>query len=80
MRRVAFQNDHTRIIHLRGSMIPRAATDRHRIGRTFGPIICGGTRRAGRGHRVPSGLVPDGVCRIVSVPARCALCGRSIFC
>ena len=27
MRRVAFQNDHTRIIHLRGSMIPRAATD-----------------------------------------------------
>ena len=73
MRRVAFQNDHTRIIHLRGSMIPRAATDRHRIGRTFGPIICGGTRRAGRtAYRPVSYLTAYAVSSPSPRAARCA--------
>ena len=52
MRRVAFQNDHTRIIHLRGSMIPRAATD------ATGSVALSGQLYAAAGRDGPGAAAP----------------------
>lgn len=74
MRRVAFQNDHTRIIHLRGSMIPRAATDATGSVALSGQLYAAGRDGPGAGtaYRPVSYLTAYAVSSPSPRAARCA--------
>ena len=74
VRRVAFQNDHTRIIHLRGSMIPRAATDATGSVSLSGQLYAAGRDGPGAGtaYRPVSYLTAYAVSSPSPRAARCA--------